>query len=78
MIEKIIPLKAKPNSDAIEMLESALERVRSGELSAVGLSWVTRDGSIGGDVSASNNGLLMWASLEHNARSFYTDILMEE
>jgi len=73
---KIVPLKAKPNADDIEMLEEAIKEVKEGNITAMGISWVTKDGSIGGDVSASNNGLLMWASLEHNAKSFYTDILL--
>ena len=73
---KIVPMEVKPNTDAIEMLEKAIEDLKLGELTSVGISWVTKEGSIGGDVSGSNNGILMWASLEHNAKSFYADIIL--
>jgi len=73
---KIVPMEVKPNSDAIEILERAIEDLKKGEITSVGISWVTKDGAIGGDVSGSNNGILMWASLEHNAKSFYADIIL--
>ena len=70
---KVVREIIQPNDDAAKMLKDALERIESGELVAVGISWITRDGSIGGDVSSGPNNILMWASLEHNARSFYKD-----
>ena len=75
---KVVPCKAKINTDAIKLLEDTLEKVKSGELVSVGVAWVTKDGSISGDVSKGNNGILMWASLEHNAKRFYTDVLLSD
>lgn len=67
-----------PNNDAIDVLKKALERVESGELKAVALSWVDKDDGIGGDVSSSNNAFIMWASLEHSARQFYNNVIVGE
>jgi hypothetical protein len=73
---KVIPLKKQPNKDAVEMLENVIERVRSGEVTAVGLAYTTKGGSIGGDVSEGDDNFLMWASIEHLARTFYKDIVL--
>ena len=61
------------NAQAIKILESALEKVKQGELTSVAVSWVTKDEAIGGDISKGKNQILMWASLEHTARSFYNN-----
>ena len=58
------------------MLEKAIEDLRAGGITSVGISWVTRNGEISGDVSEGKDGILLWASLEHTAKSFYTDILL--
>ncbi|MEE9354229.1 MAG: hypothetical protein V3U75_01430 [Methylococcaceae bacterium] len=73
---QIIPIKVQPNADAIKMLKEALEKIEEGEITAIGLAWTTKDGSISGDVSAGKDGLLMWAALEHVARNFYADIIL--
>lgn len=73
---KIVPMEVKPNADAIEMLEKAIKALNAGDITSVGISWVTKDGEISGDVSAGNDGILMWASLEHNAKNFYANILL--
>ncbi len=72
---QVIPIKIKPNADAIDMLNEVIERIKSGEISAVSVSWVTKNGAISGDVSNGENNLMMWASMEHSARSFYNDVI---
>ncbi len=72
---QVIPIKIKPNTDAIDMLNEVIERIKSGEISAVSVSWVTKNGEISGDVSNGENNLMMWASMEHSARSFYNDVI---
>jgi len=67
----IVPIKKESNSDAIAMLEDAIERVKSGEITACAISWVTESNSIGGDISCGDNQILMWASIAHSANSFY-------
>lgn len=74
----IVEIKAHPNQDAIDVLEEALVRARSGDIVSVGISWVTKEKSICGDVSAGPNQILMFAALEHNARSFYMDNFYED
>lgn len=63
------------NHDALKLIKSVIAEINSGEIVSLGVSWVTKDGSIGGDVSRGNNNISMWASLEHSARSFYEDII---
>ena len=77
-VVSITPRETQPNKDAIEMLESMIERVKAGEITSVGLAYTSKSGSIGGDVSKSNDKFLMWASLEHLARTFYADIVLNE
>ncbi len=72
---KVVPISKDPNEDAIEMLEKAIKRVKSGELDSVALAWVTSDNGIGGDISRGTNTIMMFASLEHSARSFYNNYL---
>lgn len=63
------------NSDALELIESMISRVKSGEITAIGISWVNKDGSIGGDTSSGTQNITLWASLEHNAREFYNNLV---
>ena len=75
---KVVPLKIQPNQDAIEMLESMIERVKTGEITSVGMAYTSSTGSIGGNVSKGSDNFLMWASLEHLARTYYGEIVLEE
>lgn len=72
---KVVDLNKKPNQSAVEVLEDTLEKVKSGEVVDVRVAWVDKKGSIGGDGSAGDNTILMWASIEHSARSFYYDFI---
>ena len=72
----IVPMKEKPNSDAIEVLENMIERVKSGEIKAVAISCITKDNGITGEISAGDNDILLWAAIEHSARSFYKDVVI--
>ena len=74
----VTELKKPTNKDAAEVLEEALERVRAGELTTVSVSWVTADGAIGGSNSSGGNTFTTWAAMEHNARSFYANVVCEE
>lgn len=71
----ISEIKPKPNQDAVKVLESALEKAKTGEYVAVGVCWLTNDNSVDAEFSSGPNTLLMWASVEHAARSYYSDIL---
>lgn len=64
------------NDDALRLIESMIPRIKSGEIAAIGISWVDKDGSIGGDTSSGDKNISMFASLEHNARQFYHELLM--
>ena len=75
-VVSITPKEVQSNQDAIEILESMIERVKSGEVDTVALAYTTSENSIGGDVSKGNNNFLTWASLEHLARTFYTDAVL--
>ena len=75
---KIVPLKIKPNQDAIQVLESILEKAKVGEIAAVSIAYVNKDNSIGGNTSSGDNNFAMWASLEHLARTFYNDLVSED
>ena len=74
---KVVPIKIKVNEDAIGMLKETLERVKSGELKSISIGWVLNDGAIGGNVSAGDDNMLMWAALEHLARSFYNNVICQ-
>ena len=69
---EVVPIRSA-NADAIDLLNEMIERVKDGEISAVSVSWVTSDNTIGGDTSSGDHQIMMWAALEHNARTFYTN-----
>lgn len=62
----IIKLTSPQNKDAVELLETAIRRVKSGEITAVSLSWVTKSGSVAGDISSGKDVLKMIVSMENN------------
>jgi GTPase len=74
----VVPLSREPNKDAIQMLEAAIDMVKSGEITSVAVSWVTSDNCISGDVSSGTNKAMLWASIEHTARSFYNNVVCGE
>lgn len=74
-VMKVVPISKAPNNDAIDMLERTIERVKSGEIESVALSWVTENNTIGGVISKGDSNILMFAAIEHTARSFYNDYL---
>lgn len=68
-MSNIIPFNQAQGS-AIDDLEQALGRAKSGEIQAVCISWVKKDGSIGGSISLGKQNFCMIASLRHIARTF--------
>jgi len=66
----VVRLKPKCNSDALKMLEGAMSRVKSGDISSIALSWVKSDGAIGGDISSGADTFAMLAALTHVQRYF--------
>jgi len=72
---KLTPIKHQTNTAAIQILEAALAEARTGNIIDVSISWVTSEMAIGGDFSGGGNNIMMWASIEHSARSFYSDII---
>lgn len=75
---ELIPIKVKTNTEAIEILKEALELVESGEIESLGLAWVLKDRSIGGDISSGKENILMWAALEHVTKSFYDEAIKNQ
>ena len=73
---EIVPIKNNVNKMALDVLHEAIAKVESGEIAQIALSWVCKDGVISGDISGGDNGLLMWAAIEHSARSFYNDVVV--
>jgi len=71
---KLVGEKPHINNDAADVLESVLERVKSGEIQAVAVSWVEGN-AIDGDCSSGDNNIMLWAAIEHTARSFYEDVI---
>ena len=72
-----LPIKHQTNTAAIQILEAALAEARTGNIIDVSISWVTSEMAIGGDFSGGGNNIMMWASIEHSARSFYSDIILD-
>ena len=72
---KVVKIREDVNSDALEVLELTAEKVKSGEVKAISISWVTSDNGIGGTVSAGDNQILMWASAQHSATSLYEQMI---
>lgn len=75
---KEIKQEIRVNESAVMHLENILDMAKKGEISSVSISWVTKEGSISGVFSSSDNGLLLWASMSHNERQFYQDVLNED
>jgi len=75
---ELVPMPVTVNKEAIVVLKEAIEMVESGEITQLSLSWVKADGSIGGDISGGDNNIAMWASIEHSAKSFYIDAILDE
>lgn len=73
----IINFNPNENKDAVEVLEEALRRVRSGDIKSVSISWVTKKGAVCGDISSGDNQLLMLASMENTLWSFKEGIFNE-
>ena len=61
----------KLNEDAIDLLEVMIERVKSGEIAAVAIATVNKNGGIGGDISKGKNSVALWAALQYVANYFY-------
>ena len=68
---EVVPIRSE-NADAIDLLNGMIKRVKDGEISAVSISWVASDKTIGGEFSRGDDQIMMWAALEHCARAFYT------
>lgn len=69
-VDKLPP---KINENALDILKEIKEKVKSGEITSMGVAYVTRGGGIAGLVSESDNCILQWAALEHVARDFYVN-----
>jgi len=69
---KLIGTTTHINDEAVDVLETALKRVKEGEIQSIALSWVEGK-SIGGDYSAGENNIMLWAAIEHTARCFYEE-----
>lgn len=78
MNKNVTELKAPINKDSIKLLEEAMAMVKKGEISQIALAWVGYDNSIGGCVSEGAQDTMMWASLEHNARECYKNIVLRD
>lgn len=63
------------NYNALKLVKSIISGINTGDITSIGIAWVDKDGSIGGDISSGDNGLLMWASLENLAKQFHNELL---
>jgi len=77
-VNNITSITISTNKSAIKILEEAIEMIKKREITQIALAWVTSDNSIGGDISEGGNNIMMWASLEHNARECYKNIVLKE
>lgn len=68
---KVVQIKSTVNGSAIEVLEETIERVKSGEITEVGIAFVTKEGSLGGRFSSGDKQITMWAALMHATKEFY-------
>lgn len=75
---EVVTLRPSLNKDAVEVLENALERVKSGDIKAVSISWVTKNGNVCGDISSGENQLLMLVSMENTLWSFKEKVFNDE
>lgn len=73
---KVVSMRESSNSDAVDVLEEMIERVKSGEVTAVAISCTTNNNSISGIVSSGANVIMIWAAMEHNARQFYENVVL--
>lgn len=74
----IIRFNPHENKDAVEVLEEALRRVKSGDIKSVSVSWVTKDDTVCGDISSGKHQLLMIASMENTLWSFKERVFNEQ
>lgn len=73
---EIVSLTQQPNKDAIELLEETIERIKSGEIESVAISWTTKNGMDNAS-SAGPNQILLWASIYHHSICFYEDVIKQ-
>ena len=66
----VVPFQVKQNLDAVELLEDMLEQVKSGSITAVAVSYVRPNGTIGGDISEGENNFYTLASIQNTLRTF--------
>jgi len=68
------------NRSAIEALEEALEKAKSGEIQAVAISGYLKDGNVYRDVSDCNSAcsLQLYTAIAATAQYFYNNIFDEE
>jgi len=69
-----------PNRSAIEALEEALEKAKSGEIQAVAISGYLKDGNVYRDVSDCNSScsLQLYTAIAVTGQYFYNQIFDEE
>lgn len=75
-----VSLISKPyiNQNAVEALEEALEKAKTGEVIGVSITWLDKEKSMGGIYSAGENNIMMWAAMEHTCREFYKLFVIED
>jgi len=73
----VLEIKKKINKDAIEVLEEALNTVKSGEMVSVAVVGVLKNGGIYWDIGSGNNAFTMWAALMHTANEYYKENIVD-
>ena len=73
----IVPVEKLVNKSAIETLDEMRVLVESGEVVAIAIATVTKDGGISGDVSSGPNQILMWSSLQHMTNTHYEKMIFD-
>ena len=75
---ELVRKKVVINESAIELLEELLAQVKQGSITSIGCCYVTDDKDIGGGISEGEDTLLMWTSLIHMERNFYSNFIEDE
>ena len=74
----IVQIQRRTNKDAIELLEEAIVKIKSGEILEVAIAFVKPGVIIGYGVSEGTESILLGAALAYANRNFHKDHVDDE
>lgn len=74
---KVVPMPVRQNVSAISILEDALEMAKEGDIEAVSIAYVTKDGSLGGDVSSGRDKFYLLLAMRYVFQYFEKSVFRE-